>query len=117
MTPNEIRTFRMTHHDCALLMLSDTLSGTVLAADSGLAYPQEYLDAICLQSGQLLQLAGPAAAIAAFHGPTGTRLVVRLPGHDAIALTCVVGPDTDTKPLLAALHALAETLAAEKVAA
>lgn len=115
MALDAFRDFRASHPACAQLTLSDARSGTVLAAEGALAYPQEYLDAISSAARDALNLAGPSGSHALFHSPHGARLFFRVPQMGDAALTCLAHPDADLEDLILALSDLAATLVAEDV--
>ena len=110
MTPETFLHFRETHPECALLVLSDTRSGTVLAADGALAYPQEYLDAMSAMARANLVCTGKHRTWAIFLSPGGTHLFQRVQHLGAAALTCLTTPDADIDDMLEHLAAFARTL-------
>ena len=110
MTPEAFQHFRTAQPDCALLVLSDTRSGTVLAADGALAYPQEYLDGISATARAALNAPGGERPWAVFVGPNGAQLFQRVPHLGDVALTCLIPPETDVDMLLQELSAFARTL-------
>lgn len=110
MTPETFQHFRAAQADCALLVLSDTRSGTVLAADGALAYPQEYLDAISATARSALRAPGSVRSWAVFVGPNGAQLFQRVPHLGDVALTCLVPPDANIDVMLREMSAFARTL-------
>ena len=117
MPLSPISDFRVAYPDCALLVLSDIRSGTVLAADGALTYPQEYLDAVSASASALLQAKHPPAPHAVFYAPSSLRLVLHLPHLGDIALTCLTHPSADAPAMMAALTTFAETLDPAEAAA
>lgn len=99
MTPATLSELRSGLTGLTLLVWSDIRSGTVLAADGDLIYPQEYLDALSICAAQVLTLPGPKAGVPAecglFHGPTVGRLFLRdahVPDH-AFSGLCAAAAD------------------------
>lgn len=110
MTPNTFPDFRAAHPDCALLVLSDIRSGTVLAADGVLAYPQEYLDAISASAREVMAGSGARRDWALFMTPNGIRAFRAVPHLGDVALTCLMAPGADVDAMLTRLDALAERI-------
>ncbi|MEX3015972.1 hypothetical protein [Gymnodinialimonas hymeniacidonis] len=98
-------------------MLSDTRSGTVLAADGELIYPQEHLDALSMLASDTLDVVSVHAIHAILHTPHATRLFVRVPHLGTVALTCIVNPGSDITELLPGLLQFAGTLEIGGIAA
>lgn len=117
MTPAALSELRHSLPDCTLAVWVDMESGTVLAADGDLAFPQEHLDALGDCAALLLGVADPEASAPAdaalFESPTGCRAFLRSPAAAGEALCCVCGPDA-TQGILETLRAaLARGLEAE----
>ncbi|MEJ6388025.1 hypothetical protein [Gymnodinialimonas ulvae] len=108
MTPNTFPDFRAAHPDCALLVLSDIRSRTVLAADGALAYPQEYLDAISTSAFEIMAQSATRRTWALFLTPNGIRAFRAVPHLGNVALTCLMSPDADVDIMLAQLDTLAQ---------
>jgi hypothetical protein len=113
MTPETLRQLRKRLADCELILYADVVSGTVLAADSRLVYPQENLDAICASARTFLSAPRLAShdltGEAVFQTPTATRVFLRAYSDPNEALACICGPRTDLGHVLEELRgALAE---------
>ncbi len=113
MTPEMLRHLRRRLADCELILYADIASGTVLASDSRLVYPQENLDTIC--SCARAFLSAPRLAShdltdeAVFQTPTATRIFMRARADGNEALAAVCGPRTDLAHVLQEMRgALAE---------
>ncbi|MCU4652780.1 hypothetical protein N8I71_08045 [Roseibacterium sp. SDUM158016] len=112
MTPGTLAQMRKRLPDCELVLYADIVSGTVLASDSRLVYPQENLDTLCVCARGFLTAPRLAShdttGEAVFRTPTATRVFMRAYGDPCEALVCVCGPKTD---LAAVLDAMREALA------
>ncbi|MDG4647764.1 hypothetical protein P6F26_04865 [Roseibacterium sp. SDUM158017] len=99
MTPETLRHLRKRLADCELILYADITSGTVLASDSRLIYPQENLDTICTCAKAFLSAPRLASHDltneAVFQTPTATRVFMRAHSDDNEALAAVCGPKTD----------------------
>ncbi len=112
-----LRTYRAAHPQCVLLMLSDLRSGTVLAADGALAYPQENLDALSALTRDAFDMAGLATDYVALQTPQATRIFKKVPQLGSVALTCVCNPYADIAELLAGMHRFAGSMEIPEIAA
>lgn len=110
MTPETFSQFREAHPECALLVLSDTRSGTVLVSDGALAYPQEYLDTISATARETLKTSGAQRSWAVFLAPNGVHLFQRVAQLGNVALTCLITPGADVDTMHEHLAAFSRTL-------
>lgn len=104
MTPQALKAFRIRVPDCELAVYADLGSGTVLGADAGLRYPQEYLDALCTCAAALFDAAPQDGAAPVDHvlflGPTGGRGFFRRIDEPGEALCCICAPDVRAERLI-----------------
>lgn len=113
MTPESLRRFRARLPECDLAVYADLGARTVLAADSALRVPQEYLDVLCDCAAVLFAAADAARAgqgadptgEVLFLGPTGGRGFFRLPDEPGEALCCIFAPEADLDRLVAEAQA------------
>jgi hypothetical protein len=113
MTPDTLGHLRRRLADCELILYADISSGTVLASDSRLIYPQENLDTICACAKAFLSAPRLASHDltdeAVFQTPTATRIFLRAHSDENEALAAVCGPRTDLAHVLREMRgALAE---------
>jgi hypothetical protein len=120
MTPDTLRHLRRRLADCELVLYADISSGTVLAADSRLVYPQENLDTISDCARAFLSAPRLAShdltSEAVFQTPTATRVFMRARADENEALVAVCGPRTDLAHVLQEMSAALDAAAGRSAA-
>lgn len=109
MTRHLFKEFRAGFPACEIVVLTDLSTGTVLAWDSALKWPQDDLDALCARTGRLLRIGARGnpdeqASFAMLAHPGGTQIAVPAGGTRPEALCGVFAPG-------APLDGVADTLA------
>lgn len=96
MTPDLLAEVRARIPHCTLAVWADMESGTVLAGNADLHYPQEYLDALGSCAAVMLGLPGPQGEMlpdeAVFLSATGSYAFIRASDATGEALCCLCGP-------------------------
>ncbi len=83
---------------CELVLLADTSTRTVLTWAGALKYPQEHLDALCVQAAELFQTGQiDSTGSAALARLTGVSLFLGAPDDPAEVLCCVLAPSCDVQ--------------------
>ena len=103
---------------CSLVLCSDLRSGTVLASDSDLTYPQEYLDALSEAAMQLLAPFEPnqdAPDLVLVSEISGLRLFCNNAATPDLGLTCLASFDLDVAHLQSVVSDFLSALAHERV--
>lgn len=101
--------FRAQVPACSLAIWSDIRSGTVLAVDGSLDYPQEYLDAFSALATDTLSLPAPPDAdgscVLTF-STTGLQVFAKGAAMPDVALTCLAPLDADVRQIECAAMSL-----------
>lgn len=91
---------------CELVLLADVSTGTVLAWNGAVRYPQEHLDGLCAIAADLLGPGqGPASRTAVLALETGCQTFVRAPDNAEEVLCCVLAVSGDVAGALEASRA------------